>query len=38
MPLRKGVYIVPTSHWCIERTVWLIAGVILPTAPRGGLA
>ena len=32
MPLRKGVYIVPTSHWYIERTVWLIAGVFLLTA------
>ena len=26
MAFRKGVYIVPTSHWYIERTVWLIAG------------
>ena len=32
MSLRKGVYIVPTSHWYIERTVWLIAGVFLLTA------
>ncbi len=29
MPLRSGVYIVPTSRWYIERTVWLIAGVVL---------
>ena len=29
MKLRSGVYIVPTSHWYIERTVWLIAGVVL---------
>jgi len=29
MKLRPGVYIVPTSHWYIERTVWLIAGVVL---------
>ena len=29
MALRKGVYIVPTSRWYIERTVWLIAGVAL---------
>lgn len=29
MTLRKGVYIVPTSRWYIERTVWLIAGVVL---------
>lgn len=27
--MRSGVYIVPTSHWYIERTVWLIAGVVL---------
>lgn len=32
MALRKGVYIVPTSHWYIERTVWLIAGFFLLTA------
>jgi hypothetical protein len=24
-----GSYIVPTRHWYIERTVWLIAGVVL---------
>ena len=29
MPLRSGVYIVPTSRWYIERTVWLIAGLVL---------
>ncbi|HVO96780.1 MAG TPA: hypothetical protein VMT15_01880 [Bryobacteraceae bacterium] len=29
MALRKGVYIVPTSTWYIERTVWLIAGFVL---------
>lgn len=29
MKMRSGVYIVPTSHWYIERTVWLIAGVVL---------
>jgi hypothetical protein len=29
MTLRKGVYIVPTDRWYIERTVWLIAGVVL---------
>jgi hypothetical protein len=29
MTLRSGVYIVPTSLWYIERTVWLIAGVVL---------
>jgi hypothetical protein len=29
MTLRAGVYIVPTNRWYIERTVWLIAGVVL---------
>lgn len=29
MPLRSGVYVVPTDQWYIERTVWLIAGVVL---------
>lgn len=29
MTLRSGVYIVPTERWYIERTVWLIAGVVL---------
>ena len=29
MALRKGVYIVPTHRWYIERTVWLIAGCFL---------
>jgi hypothetical protein len=29
MPLRSGVYIVPTHRWYIERTVWLIAGLVL---------
>jgi hypothetical protein len=29
MSLRKGVYIVPTNQWYIERTVWLIAGIVL---------
>ena len=32
MRLRTGVYIVPTNRWYIERTVWLIAGVVLLTA------
>ena len=31
MAFRSGVYIVPTSHWYIERTVWLIAGFFLLT-------
>jgi len=26
---KKGVYIVPTNRWYIERTVWLIAGIVL---------
>jgi len=29
MTMRKGVYIVPTDRWYIERTVWFIAGVVL---------
>jgi len=32
MPLRSGVYIVATHRWYIERTVWLIAGVVLLSA------
>jgi hypothetical protein len=26
---RSGIYIVPTDRWYIERTVWLVAGVVL---------
>ena len=29
MSARSGIYIVPTDRWYIERTVWLIAGVVL---------
>ena len=29
MAMRKGFYIVRTDRWYIERTVWLIAGVVL---------
>ena len=29
MTMRTGTYIVPTHRWYIERTVWLIAGVVL---------
>jgi hypothetical protein len=29
MTLRSNVYIVPTNRWYIERTVWLIAGIVL---------
>ncbi len=29
MALRSGVYIVRTHRWYIERTVWLIAGIVL---------
>lgn len=32
MAHRSGIYIVPTSRWYIERTVWLIAGLYLLTA------
>jgi DUF2892 family protein len=27
--MRKGIYVVRTDSWYIERTVWLIAGVVL---------
>ena len=27
--MRTGIYIVPTNRWYIERTVWLIAGIVL---------
>src|SRR5450759_3878172 len=30
--LRSGIYIVPTNRWYIERTVWLIAGIVLLAA------
>jgi hypothetical protein len=29
MTRRTGIYIVPTHRWYIERTVWLIAGLVL---------
>src|SRR5450759_5125250 len=29
MALGKKIYVVPTDRWYIERTVWLIAGVVL---------
>jgi hypothetical protein len=29
MAIRAGTYIVPTHRWYIERTVWLIAGIVL---------
>lgn len=32
MKLRSGIYIVPTNQWYIERTVWLIAGIVLIAA------
>jgi hypothetical protein len=32
MAFRSGIYIVPTHRWYIERTVWLIAGVVLLAA------
>ena len=32
MPPRTNIYIVPTDRWYIERTVWLIAGLVLLTA------
>lgn len=27
--MRKGIYVVRTDYWYIERTVWLIAGLVL---------
>ena len=32
MTLRRGLYIVPTDRWYIERAVWLIAGLVLLTS------
>ncbi len=32
MTSRRGIYVVPTDRWYIERTVWLIAGFVLVTA------
>jgi hypothetical protein len=32
MTFRKGIYMVPTHRWYIERTVWLIAGIVLIAA------
>jgi hypothetical protein len=29
MTLRSGIYMVPIHRWYIERTVWLIAGIVL---------
>ncbi len=29
MAFRSGVYVVPTNRWYIERTVWLVAGIVL---------
>lgn len=29
MVFRSGIYVVPTTRWYIERTVWLIAGLVL---------
>jgi hypothetical protein len=30
--MTQGVYIVPTHRWYVERTVWLIAGLVLLTS------
>lgn len=32
MSLRRGIYIVPTDRWYIERSVWLVAGAVLLAA------
>jgi len=37
MKLRSGVYIVPTNRWYIERTVWLVAGVVLLASTASAL-
>ncbi len=37
MTLRKGTYVVPTDRWYIERTVWLIAGMVLLTCTLLGV-
>jgi hypothetical protein len=29
MTFRRGIYVVPTGRWYIERTVWMIAGLVL---------
>ena len=34
--MRKGIYVVPTGRWYIERTVWLIAGVVLLSVHGAG--
>ncbi len=36
--MRSGIYIVPTNRWYIERTVWLIAGIVLLTCSALALA
>ena len=36
MTMRKGIYVVPTDRWYIERTVWLIAGVVLLACTAAG--
>jgi hypothetical protein len=32
MARQRGLYVVPTNEWYIERAVWLIAGVVLLTS------
>jgi hypothetical protein len=32
MARARGIYIVPTDRWYIERAVWLIAGIVLLTS------
>ncbi|MEO7117146.1 MAG: DUF2892 domain-containing protein [Caldimonas sp.] len=32
MSTNRGLYMVPTNRWYIERTVWLVAGCVLLTA------
>jgi hypothetical protein len=38
MAIRSGIYIVPTDRWYVERTVWLIAGIVLLASTVAALA
>ena len=38
MAFRSGIYIVPTHRWYIERTVWLIAGIVLVACTLAALS
>jgi len=32
MTMRRGIYIVPTNRWYVERATWLVAGCVLLTS------